>query len=203
MRATCSRSTSLASTARRRECSSLTVLVRGELRSSPPRGYSALWERQSGTVARGHAGRAGGSCCTPSLCESAGVSSPCAVIAGDGRRCFRRCAAPVADTETSPPHPGIRRRAMNPRSLASSQTGRLGHEVRHDSITSAYGRGSGPIHSRRSRIRASTVSDAGALWIEAGRSIVASFLTLNGRAGCAQRRPSQASTLTSMRQRTA
>jgi acyl-CoA synthetase (AMP-forming)/AMP-acid ligase II len=35
--------------------------------------YSALWERQSGTVARGQVGRAGGwPCCTP-LCESAGV----------------------------------------------------------------------------------------------------------------------------------
>src|SRR5687767_9655968 len=48
---------------------------------------------------------------------------------------------------------------MKPRSVASSQTGRRGHEVRHASIVSRYGRSPGPIHSRRSRIRLSTVSD--------------------------------------------
>jgi hypothetical protein len=50
---------------------------------------------------------------------------------------------------------------MNPRSFASSQTGSRGHDVRHASITSAYGRALGPIHSRRSRIRLSTVSATG------------------------------------------
>src|SRR6185369_3780412 len=48
---------------------------------------------------------------------------------------------------------------MKPRWLASSQTGRRGHEVRHASRTSAYGRGPGPIHSRRSRINGSIGSD--------------------------------------------
>jgi hypothetical protein len=47
---------------------------------------------------------------------------------------------------------------MNPRALASSHTGSRGHEVRHASITSAYGRWSGPIHESRSRIKLSTVS---------------------------------------------
>src|ERR1051326_1153063 len=48
---------------------------------------------------------------------------------------------------------------MNPRSLASSQTGRRGQEVRHASITSKYGFDSAPIHSSKSSIRASTGSD--------------------------------------------
>src|SRR2546430_13585016 len=47
---------------------------------------------------------------------------------------------------------------MNPRSVASSQTGKRGQDVRHASSTSAYGRGLGPIHSSRSMIRVSTVS---------------------------------------------
>src|SRR6516164_7772556 len=45
---------------------------------------------------------------------------------------------------------------MRPRSLASSQTGRRGHDVRQASMTSRYGLPSGPIHSSRSRVRAST-----------------------------------------------
>jgi hypothetical protein len=53
-------------------------------------------------------------------------------------------------------------RLMKPRSFASSHTGRRGHDVRHASITSAYGRGAGPIQSRRSRIRLSTLSGMGA-----------------------------------------
>src|SRR5262245_30928902 len=48
---------------------------------------------------------------------------------------------------------------MKPCSLASSHTGRRGQDVRHASMTSAYGRGFGPSHSSRSRIRASTTFD--------------------------------------------
>src|SRR6476659_6194626 len=48
---------------------------------------------------------------------------------------------------------------MKPRSVASSHTGRRGQDVRHASITSLYGRVFGPIHSSRSRISESTVSD--------------------------------------------
>src|SRR6266566_6316490 len=47
---------------------------------------------------------------------------------------------------------------MKPRSLASSQTGSRGQDVRQASMTSRYGLALGPIHSRRSRIRASTGS---------------------------------------------
>jgi hypothetical protein len=56
---------------------------------------------------------------------------------GKGWRCFRRCSAPAADTETSAPRPGARCLAMKPRSVASSQTGSRGQEVRHASSTSA------------------------------------------------------------------
>src|SRR5713101_2304860 len=51
---------------------------------------------------------------------------------------------------------------MKPRSLASSHTGRRGQDVRQASITSAYGRGLGPIHSSRLRIKASTGFDTAA-----------------------------------------
>src|SRR5262245_26426744 len=47
---------------------------------------------------------------------------------------------------------------MKPRSLASSQIGSRGQEVRHASMTSEYALDRGPIHSRRSRINASTGS---------------------------------------------
>ena len=95
-------------------------------------------------------------------------------------RCRRRCAAPDGDTDTSAGPPGEWRRSMNPRSVASSQTGRRGHDVRHASMVSAYGRWPGPIHSSRSRIRLSTVSDtgrssrAGAAWTTDDRPYQAS-----------------------------
>lgn len=45
-------------------------------------------------------------------------------------RCFSKCSFPALDDETSaPPPPAARWRTMNPRSLASSQTGNRGHEV--------------------------------------------------------------------------
>src|SRR5262245_1684169 len=50
---------------------------------------------------------------------------------------------------------------MKPLALASSHTGRRGHDVRHASMTSAYGLGCGPIHLSRSSISASTGSDIG------------------------------------------
>jgi hypothetical protein len=57
------------------------------------------------------------------------------------RRCppvdSERYSAPAADTETSDPAPGMRRRETRPRSVASSHTGRRGHEVRQAFITSA------------------------------------------------------------------
>jgi hypothetical protein len=56
------------------------------------------------------------------------------------------------------PSPGAWWRSTNPRSFASSHTGNRGHEVRHASSTSEYGRGLEPSHSRRSRMRLSTVS---------------------------------------------
>jgi hypothetical protein len=76
----------------------------------------------------------------------------------DGWPWARKYSLPAPDTETTTPRSGARWRAMKPRSFASSHTGSRGHEVRHASSTSAYGRGLGPIHSRRSRIRLSTVS---------------------------------------------
>jgi hypothetical protein len=80
------------------------------------------------------------------------------VQTGDGWPWVRRYSLPAADTETTTPRSGARWRTMKPRSFASSQTGSRGHEVRHASSTSAYARGLGPIHSRRSRIRLSMVS---------------------------------------------
>ena len=70
----------------------------------------------------------------------------------------RKYSLPAAVTETTAPRSGARWRTMKPRLFASSHTGRRGHEVRHASSTSAYARGLGPIHSRSSRIRLSTVS---------------------------------------------
>ena len=70
----------------------------------------------------------------------------------------RRYSVPAPDTETNCPRPGSLTRSMKPRSLASSQTGRRGHDVRHASRTSTYGRGPGPNHSRRSSTRSSTLS---------------------------------------------
>ena len=79
--------------------------------------------------------------------------------AGPAGRCRRRCSAPEVDTETTATWPGSLRRSMKPRSVASSQTGSRGHDVRQASMVSAYGRWPGPIHSSRSRIRLSTVCD--------------------------------------------
>ena len=76
----------------------------------------------------------------------------------DGWPWVRKYSLPAADTETTTPRSGARWRMMKPRSFASSHTGSRGHEVRHASSTSAYARGLGPIHSRRSTIRLSTVS---------------------------------------------
>jgi len=76
----------------------------------------------------------------------------------DGR-CCRRCSQPATETDTRRPRPTSQWLATKPRSLASSHTVRRGHDVRQASMTSAYGRASGPIHSRRSRTRAPTVSD--------------------------------------------
>lgn len=74
-------------------------------------------------------------------------------------RCLARCSRPRAVTEMSSPRPSSQCRPMKPRSIASSQTGRRGQEVRHASITSEYGLDPDPIHSSRSSIRASTGSD--------------------------------------------
>jgi uncharacterized protein (TIGR03435 family) len=54
--------------------------------------------------------------------------------------------------------PFTRSRATNPRSFASSQTGSRGQDVRHASMTSSYVLSRTVSQSRRSRIRASTVS---------------------------------------------
>jgi hypothetical protein len=62
---------------------------------------------------------------------------------------------------------------MKPRSVASSHTGKRGHDVRHASSTSAYGRGLGPIHSRRSRIKVSTVPDGWTGVVSAGGLAIA------------------------------
>jgi len=80
--------------------------------------------------------------------------------ATDARQARRlsRNVRPRPVTATVASLPGRCRRSMNPRALASSQTGRRGHDVRHASMTSAYGRCCGPIHSSRSRIRASSDS---------------------------------------------
>jgi hypothetical protein len=78
--------------------------------------------------------------------------------ADDRRRCALKCSHPTSDTLMRRPRPDPRSRAMKPRSFASSHTGSRGHDVRQASSTSAYGRGFGPIHSRRSRIRLSTAS---------------------------------------------
>jgi hypothetical protein len=53
------------------------------------------------------------------------------------------------------PRPSSYRRSTKPRSFVSSHTVSRGHEVRQASITSEYGFGSDPIHSRRSRISGS------------------------------------------------
>jgi hypothetical protein len=78
--------------------------------------------------------------------------------AGDRWRCALKCSHPESDTLMRRPRPKPRSRAMKPRSFASSHTGSRGHDVRQASSTSAYGRGFGPIHSRRSRTRLSRAS---------------------------------------------
>ena len=81
------------------------------------------------------------------------------------RRSFgSSCAAPEMRGRTAwLSRPGVRSICSlltSPRSFASSQTGSLGHEVRHASITSPYSRSPLASHSRRSRIRASTTESA-------------------------------------------
>jgi len=73
-------------------------------------------------------------------------------------RCRLRKSRPsdVRATTSMPPSPS--RSSTYLRSVASSQTGSRGHEVRHASMTSAYDLGWGAIHSRRSRIKACTGS---------------------------------------------
>ena len=96
------------------------------------------------------------------------------------RRCELTCCRPVSETVMHPP-PDPGSRLMKPRSVASSQTGSRGQEVRQASITSAYARGFGPIHSRRSKMRLSTVSSTSATTIR-------SALGGRGPADPAQRR---------------
>jgi hypothetical protein len=115
------------------------------------------------------AGRSSAATTCPSRVKSGGAPPMCGPYASeaawaagvqtvDGWPRVRKYSLPAADTETTTPRSGARWRAMKPRSFASSHTGSRGHEVRHASSTSPYGRGLGPIHSRRSRIRLSTVS---------------------------------------------
>lgn len=63
-------------------------------------------------------------------------------------------ARPAAVSSTNVSPPAICLRAKKPRSFASSLIVSRGHEVRHDSIASAYVRGRAAIHSKRSRINA-------------------------------------------------
>ena len=75
------------------------------------------------------------------------------------RRCCASSICPAGETDTNVPAPSRCSCVKNPRELASSQTGSRGQDVRQASSTSAYGRGSAPIHSRRSTTNASTGSD--------------------------------------------
>ena len=79
---------------------------------------------------------------------------------GSVRRRYRsRNARPRSVTEITVPQPSSSWRWTNPRSLASSQMGNRGQDVRQAAMTSEYGLGREPIHSRRSSINASTESD--------------------------------------------
>jgi hypothetical protein len=80
---------------------------------------------------------------------------------------------------------------MKPRSLASSHTGRRGHDVRHASSTSAYGRGSQPIHSSRSRTKLSTLSDPG-MWVISSRRLSSAHYSRYDSGDMNARRPLQA-----------
>jgi len=70
------------------------------------------------------------------------------------RRRDLKNSRPAAVRDTSRFHT-----ATSPASTASSQTGSLGHEVRHALITSSYRLGVGPIHSKRSRTSGSLSTD--------------------------------------------
>jgi hypothetical protein len=80
---------------------------------------------------------------------------------------------------------------MKPRSLASSHTGRRGHDVRHASSTSAYGPGSQPIHSSRSRTKLSTLSDPG-MWVTSSRRLSSAHYSRYDSGDMNARRPLQA-----------
>ena len=74
-------------------------------------------------------------------------------------RLVRSSSRPAAVSETAGPVPSSSaRRSTRPRSWASSQTGRRGHEVRHRSRNSRAGRGASRSSSSRSRISGSTGS---------------------------------------------
>ena len=127
----------------------------------PPAGRGCCWLRKAGrsSVAKTCPSRVKGS--APPI-RARGFANEAALAASvqnvDAWPWVRKYSLPAADTETTTPRSGARWRTMKPRSFASSHTGSRGHEVRNASSTSAYARGLGPIHSRRSRIRLSTMS---------------------------------------------
>jgi hypothetical protein len=115
-----------------------------------------------------------GTCCSRWRFQGGGTEDD-VTAAEDIGRCLRRCSRPATVTDMSRPSSTSRRHATKPRSLASSHTGKRGHDVRQASSTSGYGREPGPIHSRRSRIRDSTVSDIEAAYYLAGDSRIAAL----------------------------